>query len=209
VQEPLSAAILTGGQSRRMGADKALIRVGGQTMVERVAARLAVVSDNIFLVGDRPEYHGLGLRVVADDYPDGGALGGIATAVRAALDERVLVVACDMPNLSPPLLTAMAEFDDDAQVLIPTTAGDRSDQGGALTWETTHAIYRRSCLPTFERRLLSGRRKIIDAVRELRWRSLPEDWLRAFDPNLESFGNVNTPEELAQLRAVMKGNSAS
>ncbi|MCO5175722.1 MAG: molybdenum cofactor guanylyltransferase [Thermomicrobiales bacterium] len=208
MREPLSAAILTGGQSRRMGEDKALLRINGQAMVARAAARLASVSDDVFLVGDRPEYHDFGLRVVGDDHPGGGALGGIATAVRQAGYDRVLVVACDMPNLSPALLRAMAALVDDAQVLIPTTAADRSDQGGALTWETTHAIYRRSCLPVFERRLQAGQRKIVDAVRELRWRSLSEDWIREYDPRLESFGNVNTPEELAGLRVDVKGNAA-
>lgn len=207
--EPLSAAILTGGQSRRMGTDKALIRMNGQPIVVQAAAKLAVISDDVFLVGDRPEYHGFGLRVVGDDYPDGGALGGIATAVRQARYDRVLVVACDMPNLSQALLQAMAAIVDNTQVLIPTTAASRSDQGGALTWETTHAIYRRSCLPVFERRLQAGKRKIVDAVHELSWRSLSEDWVRTYDPELESFGNVNTPEELADLRADVKGNAAS
>lgn len=198
--EPLSAAVLTGGLSRRMGIDKALIEVHGRTLVERVIAAVATVSDDVFLVGDRPAYHRFGVRVVADEYPNAGSLGGIATALRHARHDRVLVVACDMPELSFRLLGAMARLVTEADVVIPTTPAGRSEQGGACTYETLHAIYRRSCLAPIEQRLADGRLKVVDFLDDVQVRVLDEAWLREYDPHLASFANVNTPEDLARLR---------
>ena len=197
---PLSAAVLTGGLSRRMGIDKALVEMGGSALVERVIAAVATVSDDVFLVGDRPAYHRFGARVVADGYPGAGALGGIATALRRARHDRVLVVACDMPTLSIPLLDAMARLPDDADVIIPTTPVARSSQGGEKTYETLHAIYRRACLPAIERRLAAGQLKVAGFLADVRVRVLDEDWLRQRDPDLISFANINTPGDLADLR---------
>ena len=198
--EPLSAAVLTGGLSRRMGTDKALIEVHGRTLVERVASVVAMVSDDVFLVGDRPAYHRFGVRVVADEYPDTGSLGGIATALRHARHDRVLVVACDMPDLSLRLLDAMARLPTEADVVIPTTPPGRSHQGGAHTYETLHAIYRRSCLASIEQRLAAGRLKVVDFLDDVRVRVLDESWLRDYDPELASFANVNTPDDLTRIR---------
>lgn len=198
--ERLSAAVLTGGLSRRMGTDKALVELEGRTLLERVAGVVAMVSDDVFLVGDRPNYHRFGLRVVADDYRGAGALGGIATALRHARHDRVLVVACDMPALSSQLLKAMAGLDDDAQVIIPATVVTTSRQGGEQTYETLHAIYRRSCLPAIQRRLVAGQLKVVDFLADVRVRVLDEAWLRERDPDLSSFDNINSPDDLARIR---------
>ncbi len=197
--ESLSAAVLTGGLSRRMGTDKALVEMGGRTMLELVVAAVGTVSDDVFLVGDRPAYHRFGLRIVGDDFPGCGALGGIATALRNAVHDRVLVVGCDMPALSPRLLAAMARLDD-ADAIVPTTAARRSAQGGDQTYETLHAIYRRSCLPAIERRLAAGELKAARFLADVRVLALDESWLREHDRDLASFDNVNTPDDLTRLR---------
>lgn len=196
----LSAAVLTGGQSRRMGTDKALLTLGDRTMLERVLAVVSALSDDVFLVGDRPAYRTLGVRVVADDHPGAGPLGAIATALRRARYDRVLVVACDMPCLSPEVLQAMAAVDADADAIVPVTPAARSDQGGSQTYETLHAMYRRSCLPAIERRITAGDLKIAGLLDDVRVMVLDEHWLRQHDPDLRSFENVNTPEDIARHR---------
>lgn len=196
----LSAAVLTGGMSRRMGTDKALVELRGRTMLEWVVDAVASVSDDVFLVGDRPAYHFLGLRVVPDTYPGAGALGGIATALRHARHDRVLVVACDMPGISPRLLAAMAGIEDEADVIVPSTPAGRSEQGDGRTYETLHAIYRRRCLPAIERRIAVGELKIAGLLDDVRVLVLDEAWLRTHDPELASFDNANTPDEVDKLR---------
>ena len=80
----LSAAVLTGGASRRMGADKAMLDFDGQPLLARTLATLRCVADDVLIVGAQPAYAGFGATLVADDWPGLGTLGGLATALRIA-----------------------------------------------------------------------------------------------------------------------------
>lgn len=199
----LSAAILTGGASRRMGRDKASIEFGGITLLERALRTLKEVADEVVIVGDRPSYHGYGVPVHADAYSDAGTLGGIATALRTAAHERVLVVACDMPLLSIRLLRAMTALESDEDVVVPWLPSANARQGGKGTFETLHAIYRRRCLPHIEERIARGDIRVIGFFDDVRVRSLDENWLRQYDPDLRSFHNANTPDDLAQVTGML------
>lgn len=200
---PLSAAILAGGQSRRMGADKALLRLapGGPTLVERVAAAVAAVAAETLVVANDDRLAGLGLRIVPDAYPGAGALGGIYSAVSAAAHAHCLVVACDMPFLSAPLLRALAAEPRDYDVLAPFLPAAESRQGTAGgVYETLHAIYGRGALAAMRAQLDAGRYKIIGFFPDVRVRPFPVDAVRRHDPDLRSFFNANTPERLAEAR---------
>jgi molybdopterin-guanine dinucleotide biosynthesis protein A len=197
---PLSVAILAGGRSRRMGQDKALLTVGGRTLLEHVVERVAPVATEVFVVATgRPEYRRFGLPVVDDLLPERGSLGGIYTALLTARNEHCLVVACDMPLLSSPLLSFLASLERDYDALVPRIAGGRGGQRGAATLETLHAIYARRAAPVLERRLRSGQLKVADALDGLRLRTVDETELRRYDPELRSFRNVNTPSDLDRL----------
>src|SRR5688500_15747162 len=111
---PLAAAILTGGRASRMGGTrKATLALGGESIIERQLAVLARVAAPVFLVTSAESPPDADLRVVRDEFPDHGALGGIYTAIVASPHERTLVVACDLPFLSHPLLDHMARMDAD------------------------------------------------------------------------------------------------
>jgi molybdenum cofactor guanylyltransferase len=102
----LTGAVLTGGRSRRMGTDKALVPVGGTPMARRVADALAAAgaSPVVCIGGDAGRLGALGLVVVPDRWPGEGPLGGLATALAAAPPGRVLVAGCDQPWLDPAVL---------------------------------------------------------------------------------------------------------
>lgn len=194
--EPLSVAILAGGQSRRMGRDKALLELGGRTLLEHVVARVQPVASEIIVVASRrPEYDRFGLRLVDDLYPQSGSLGGIYTAISAAKHSHCLVVACDMPFVNTELVAYMASLPRTYDVLVPALPAERSDQGGKETLETLHAIYSKACLPAIERHLREGIFKIVGFFSEVRVERVPEETVRRFDPQLLSFFNANTPEE--------------
>jgi molybdopterin-guanine dinucleotide biosynthesis protein A len=208
---PISAAILAGGQSRRMGTDKALLRLvpDGPTLIERVAAALGAVAAETLLVANDDRYAALGLplRTVPDAYPGAGALGGIYSAVAAAAHDHCLVVACDMPFLAVPLLRALAAEPRDYDVLapyLPVAAGAanrQSDAGGV--YETLHALYGRGALPAMREQLDAGRYKIVGFFPRVRVRAFPVAAVRRHDPALRSFFNVNTPARLAEARALL------
>lgn len=171
-----------------MGRDKAWIDVDGTPLIRRVIDVLGAVADEVIVVANEPRYATLGVRVIADRFPDGGALGGIATGIGAAAHDTVLVAACDMPFLDPAVWRLLLDRRDEADVVIPFV-GDE--------YQTLHALYSRSCLPAMERALAAGRLRVVSFFDEVRVRTVDADAIRALDPALRSFTNVNTPEELA------------
>src|SRR5688572_3668459 len=106
-----SAVVLAGGLSRRLGSDKRRARLWGDdgpVLLERTVALIASLCPDVVVVLNDPEaWPQLPARLVGDRYPDGGALGGIYSGLDAAAHDHALVVACDMPLLSRPLLAAM------------------------------------------------------------------------------------------------------
>lgn len=197
----LSAAILAGGQSRRMGTDKALLRLtpDSPTLVERVLAAVRAVADEVFLVANDDRLAHLGLRTVPDAIPGAGALGGIYSAVAGSRTAHCLIVACDMPFLSVPLLRALAAAPRDYDVLAPYLEVGENRQGASRgVYETLHAIYGRATLPTMRAQLAAGQYRIVGFFPQVRVQQFAEAAVRAYDPHLRSFFNVNTPARLAE-----------
>ena len=171
-----------------MGRDKAWIELDGRPIIARVAEVLAEVADEVLIVANDERFAALGLRVVPDRFPEGGALGGIATGVGAATHDTVLVAACDMPFLSAALWQVLLAHGADADVVVPRVGGE---------YETLHALYTKTCVAPMERALAAGRMRIISFFDEVRVHAVDEPELRAADPLLRALTNVNTPEELA------------
>jgi molybdopterin-guanine dinucleotide biosynthesis protein A len=170
-----------------MGRDKAWLDVGdGRPIVQRVIDVMREVADEVFLVANDERFRTLGLRVVPDRFPEGGVLGGIATGIGAATHDRVLVAACDMPFLRAEAFRTLVEQADGADAVVPRIGGE---------YQTLHALYTKACLAPIDRALGAGRLRVISFFDDVRVRVLEEDELRAVDPELRSFVNVNTPEE--------------
>ncbi len=203
--QSVSAAVLAGGQSRRMGRDKSLLRLGGQPLIERVLDRLACLSDDLLVVTNTPEKYGWlagRVRFVPDPVgPGKGPLAGIAGALQAACHDPVIVVATDMPFLNVELLRYLARLSmtEGADVVVPVVEPGRP--------ETMHAVYRKRCLPAIEAALAAGQFKIITFFPHVRVREVPAEELRRFDPDLLSFWNANTPEEWEQARRLVEGGA--
>ncbi len=137
----LTLAIQAGGESRRMGTDKALLPFLGQPLVVRLLSRLAWIADEVIITSNQPEnYRFLGLTPIPDLLPGLGALGGLHTALSAATHPYAAVVACDMPFASPEIfLYALAQLRErSADVVIPRTEAGM---------EPFHAVYRCEILP--------------------------------------------------------------
>lgn len=194
----VTGIILAGGRSRRLGRDKAVEPFDGQPLIRRVIERVPPLTDEIVVVvADTARGQALPLdvdhRVAVDIYPDGGSLGGIFSGLSAASNDWGLVVACDMPFLNRQLLEHMLGLRADCDAVVP--------QPGAFP-EPTHALYSRACLPHIEARLQANDLKISGFFEEVRVRYLDEEEVRRFDPELLSFFNVNSPEDLAQAHAL-------
>ena len=190
----ITGAILAGGDSQRMGRDKALLPWEEGTLLEHVHALVSPFCDEMLLVTRCGRTEALaaaapaGCRVVSDRLEARGPLVGIQAALAEAQHDRVLVVACDMPWLSAELLRAMVQ-EGRGDVVIP-----RTEHG----WEPLHAVYDKSCLPAIEAALHRGVGPVasfFDAVQVDAW--TPER-CRIHDPLGRSFRNVNRPEDLEE-----------
>jgi molybdopterin-guanine dinucleotide biosynthesis protein A len=189
----LTVAIQAGGQSARMGVDKALKPFLGRPLIQRVIERLAPIADEMIVTTNRPaDYVFLNVPLFADLKPGRGALGGLYTAVASASSPIVAVVACDMPFASGRLLEAAARLlvEAEADVVIPTSAEGM---------EPLHAIYRRAtCGPAIEAALAADQWKVIAWFPLVKVRVLTPDEIKEHDPSGRAFWNLNTPEEFAE-----------
>ena len=192
----ITAVILAGGQSRRLGRDKAVEPFAGEPLIRRVIRRASeAVSAHhvVVVVADQDRAAELPLDddhlVAVDVFPDCGSLGGIYTGLNASPTQWSLVTACDMPFLSAPLLSHLASLRDGFDAVVPVVDGRP---------EPTHALYTRRCLPPIEARLRAGQLKISGFFDDVAVRYVPENDIRDFDPDLLSFFNINRPEDLAR-----------
>jgi len=192
----LSAAVLAGGASSRMGQDKSLLTLHGERLIERVVKRISQLSDDIMVITNNPEKYDFlqgQVRFVPDiTGPGQGPLAGIASALEAAQHERVLIVATDMPFLNVPLLSYLAQLDHTADVIVPVIAQDGYP-------ETLHAIYHKRALPVIKAQLAAGRRKITRFFQQVQVRYVPRHEIEPLDPLLHSFFNANTPREWKEV----------
>lgn len=196
VRHSVSCIVLAGGRGRRLGTDKAFLKIGGRVLIEGIVEKMARIGDEVIIVTNSPQrYSHLEARLVGDIYPGRGALGGIYSGLRAARSDHSLVVACDMPFLDLRLLRYMILLSPGQDVVIPRVGG--------LT-EPLHAIYSKQCLPPIERVLASGDRKIISFFPEVRVRYIEEQEVKLFDPQCLSFFNINTLADLERARSLVR-----
>jgi molybdopterin-guanine dinucleotide biosynthesis protein A len=189
----LTVCIQAGGESSRMGEDKALKPFLGRPLIQRVIDRLSPIADELIVTTNHPEsYQFLGLRLIPDLKPGRGALGGLYTAITSASQPLVAVVACDMPFASPALLEAASRLmvQEAADVVIAKT-----EEG----YEPIHAVYRReTCLPSIEAAIEADQWRVIAWFPQVKVRILTSDELKQYDPQGLAFWNVNTPDEFIQ-----------
>jgi molybdopterin-guanine dinucleotide biosynthesis protein A len=196
IGQPVSCIVLAGGEGRRLGTDKAFLRIDNRVLIEEIVEKMAHIGDEVIIVTNSPQkYSYLGTRLVGDVYLGKGVLGGIYSGLRAARNDYSLVVACDMPFLNLNLLRYMILLSPGYDVVIPRVGG--------LT-EPLHAIYSKDCLQPMERLLSAGGLRIIDFFPEVQVRYVEEEEIRLFDPQCLSFFNINTPEDLEKARSLAR-----
>lgn len=208
--------IIAGGNSRRMGEDKLMLTVPpkGIPLVRHVVELLLPLAAKVVVVANEPDVcaavREIGLdnierdqdgvqtrklvSCLPDDAPGVGPLGGLATGLRR-IDGWALTVAGDMPFLSAATCRYLIRRSDSGcDAVVPVLEGQS---------QPLHALYSRRCLPAVERALSAGLRRMDSFWNEVQVRLISADTLRAFDPDLRTFTNVNTPTEWEEARALL------
>lgn len=183
----MTAIILAGGKSRRMGSNKPFLKYGDKTFLEHQVAGLGKIFDEIILsANDRDIYAGLNLPVVPDVIPERGPLSGICAGLMRAKSFHSFVVACDMPFIQQDIILYLKGRIDTYDVVIPQT-----NRG----LEPMHAFYSKNCIQPMHRCLMEGKLRIVDFLSEVKVRVIFEEEIRRLNMSLQSLINLNTPEE--------------
>ncbi len=196
--DAVTPIVLAGGAGTRLGGvNKALLPLGGRRAIDWLLDALRPLGTEIVIVNNDGSLAGLpGTRLVADEAPGVGSLMGLYSGLRAVRTTLATATACDMPFVSTAVLRALVELAPGHDVVVPVLEGQP---------EPLHAVYRTTCLPAIDAALTAGRRRLIAFFPDVRVHYVPEAAVRAWDPALRSFLNVNRPEDLARAQALMEG----
>ena len=194
--DAVAGFILAGGESRRMGTEKARLVLDGQTFVERIARELSSVTSSVKVVGDKVSPAELDLPIdlqsAPDVYPQWGALGGVHAALSACSESWALVVACDFPFVTGELFASLASVRQDFDAVAPI------QQDGIP--QPLCSLYRvEPCLSLAERLIKSGERKPITLLQSVRTRWVLFNELSLLNGADCFFDNINTPEDYARV----------
>jgi len=187
----ITAVILAGGTSSRMGSNKALLTVDGAPLIEGIYRTLARLFREVILVTNTPgEYTFLPCPMVGDRYPGAGPMAGLHAGLLASREDRIFLTACDTPFLSPDVIRMICAVDGEYDAVVPVGPGGK---------EPLQALYRRRCLAMVEQALEQGDGKLLNLLDRLRTRLVTPEELAVIPDAAVSFCNVNTPEEYATL----------
>jgi len=192
--EDCTAIILAGGDSQRMGSDKANLLLGEQTMLQHVMATMQQIFPQV-IVSVRQPRPGIDLPQVCDEPSNegsleaGGPLAGLAAGLGRITTPWAFVVACDMPFVEAAMVELLAKYRSKYQAVVPVVQGHP---------QPLAAFYAGSCLGTIRAHLAGGGKSSLRAVLEqLQVRYVDETELLQADPALRSFFDLDTPQDVA------------
>jgi molybdopterin-guanine dinucleotide biosynthesis protein A len=186
----LQGFILAGGQSRRMGTDKAQLLIENETFVDRIATTLEAVTDSVTLVGSRQSHPRV--SSAPDVYPGWGALGGVHAALAACTSEWAIVVASDLPFVTAELFKYLASLRTDHDAVAPLQSDGRP--------QPLAALYRiEPCLARATQLIETGHRRPLDLLELVNTRWVPFTELTNLAQAERFFVNINTPDDYDAL----------
>jgi molybdopterin-guanine dinucleotide biosynthesis protein A len=189
--EPVTAFILAGGRSRRMGTDKALLVYRNEPLICCSIRTCRSFTSDVRIIGEPARYTGFGLPVIPDSGESLGPLSGIHTALQHSPTRFVSITACDMPLMPPEFFSLMLR-----RIPGPDAVVMRFNDG---TIEPLCGIYSSTCLSATERNLAERKLKVTDLLSQVAVEYIGEGELQEHGLSPKIFTNVNTPEDLERL----------
>jgi molybdenum cofactor guanylyltransferase len=188
----VSAVILCGGRSARMGRDKASLVIGGESFLDRAIRLSRHLADDVIVVARASQPAPRNARVVHDPTEHLGPLAGISEGLGASRTDLNLVIACDMPLIRPAVLQRLLDAIGDHDACVAVVDGHPSVLCG---------VYRARAAPVARQLLAEGERRVTALVDRLATKRVDAALLRDIDPELETFFSCDTPEAYRRLKA--------
>lgn len=195
----MSAIIVAGGQSLRMGRDKAFVKLDGKRLLDRVLDALPPSAGTVIISANDPrmyeEYQARGIIVVPDPLPEQGPLVGLLAGLDAIDDDAALALSCDAPFLSTSLLEHLL------------AACQAHDAAVTITTGRIHPLlsaYKKACVPAIRRHIARGDRKVDSFYGDVDVYWVDEEEMKIYDPELASSYNVNTESDLKKAQEYLR-----
>jgi molybdopterin-guanine dinucleotide biosynthesis protein A len=195
---PCSGVILSGGlASRYDGTEKALLRVGGIRLLDRIYDIYTELFEEIILVTNSPQkFLEWDLLMVPDLFPIRSSLTGIHAGLFFMTNPFVFISACDTPFLKKEVVeTVIGKIEPETDIVMPETSAG---------FEPLCAAYSKRCLQPAQQHLEQEKLKVVKAFRKSRIKTISEKVLRKKDPDLLSFFNINAPDDLKRAEEMIK-----
>jgi len=187
-----TAIVMAGGDSRRMGTDKANVTLGEKTLLQTVTATMQQLFPQV-IVSVRQPRAGIDLPQVCDEVPDGGPLAGLAACLGQITTPWACMVACDMPFVVPEVVELLAGYRLKHQSVVPVVHGHP---------QPLAAFYATSCLAPLRASLAAQQKGLRGVLKQLDVRYVDEAEMLEADPHLRSFFDLDTPQD---VEAAMNG----
>jgi len=187
-----TAIVMAGGDSQRMGTDKASLLFDGQTLLQSVIATMQQVFPKV-IVSVRQPRAGIELPQICDEQPDGGPLAGLVASLGQITTPWAFMVACDMPFVVPEVVELLAGYRLKHQAVVPVVHGHP---------QPLAAFYAASCLAPLRENLAAQQNSLRGVLKQLDVRYVGEAELLGADAQLRSFFDLDTPQD---VEAAMSG----
>ena len=185
----ITGVILAGGKGIRFGGNKALSEIKGHYLIEWIIDAYRKIFDEIIIsANDQAIYEFTGIKTVKDVIPHKGPLVGIYSCLKESLNDPIFVSACDMPFISIPLIKHMIRKSGKYDVVVPSLGKEKL--------EPLHALYKKSCIPAMEKAIEADQKRVISFFHQVKVYRMEKEEMTRYDPNLDSFFNINTKEDL-------------
>jgi molybdopterin-guanine dinucleotide biosynthesis protein A len=178
----LTAIILCGGRSSRMGQDKGLLRFGKETMLQRICRIASEIADHVIVVGRRDQ----DATTVHDVVEDQGPLAGVAAGLASSKSDLNLVIACDMPLIRAQVLQRLVSMIEDHDACVAVADGHASALCG---------VYRSRIAPVAQALLDSGERRVMRLLDQVQTKRVDAAVFRDIDPELDTFVSCDTADK--------------
>jgi molybdopterin-guanine dinucleotide biosynthesis protein A len=181
----ITAIILAGGKSKRMGTDKALLKLDGISLLERSVLLCKKLCDTIIISSNNEAHQKFGFPLVPDEVKNCGPIGGIYSGLKKSETEWNFVISVDSAYVNPDFVSYLIAAIGDVDAIVPY---------GTNGIEPLIALYNKQCLPAFEEKIRTGDFRMQNLVDSVNVKKIDaQGWIENY-PDL--FRNLNRPEDM-------------